>query len=343
MAALTLVAFLLRLTLVRDSLAGDELFMFNIVHERSLGDALSIVRETEKTPPLFFVIVWAAAKLGDPTIWSRVPSLLCGTALIPMAYLLGLRTVGRVPAVIAAVILTLDPFAIFYATENRSYAAVTLFTALSTLALLVALESNQRRWWLAYGLAVLAVLYTHYVGVFVLIVQALWALWTRRGRIRELLLVHALVVMAFLPWIPSYLVQQSHSSGEARRISDLAPPSVEYFADINARVLIGHPFVRLRDLPGTLAAAVGIGVIVLASLAALVRAWRRRREGLRLSSPITLMTLLAVATPVGIGLLSLPPDFSFMLPRNLSPSLPAAALVVAWLIVSLRGRLAIAG
>jgi Dolichyl-phosphate-mannose-protein mannosyltransferase len=339
--AVTALAFGLRLALVRDSLLGDELFMFNIVHDRSLGDALSIVRETEKTPPLFFILVWASAKLGDPTVWSRVPSLVLGTALVPLAYVLGLRTVGRVAAVLGAAILALDPFAIFYATENRAYAAIAFLAALSTWCLLRALETSRPRWWVAYGLAVVAVLYTHYVGVFVLLVQGLWAFWTHRERIRELIVVHGLIVLAFVPWLPSYLVQQSHSSDEARRIASLAPPSLDYFGAINARALLGHPTFGLGELPGRVAAALGLGVVLAAAVAAGIRVWRVR-PGLRLSSPIALLALVAVATPVGVGLISLRPGMSFMLPRNLSPSLTAAVLVVGWLLVSLRRRAAIA-
>jgi hypothetical protein len=93
-AALTAIAFALRYATLHDSLAGDELFMFRIVHGNSLRDALHIVRETEKTPPLFFVLVWGAAKLGDPTVWLRVPSLVFGTLLVPVVYAHG-RPDGR--------------------------------------------------------------------------------------------------------------------------------------------------------------------------------------------------------------------------------------------------------
>ena len=55
-AGLTALAVALRLATMRDSLMGDELYMFNIVHGHSLGQALHIVRATEKTPPLLFIV-----------------------------------------------------------------------------------------------------------------------------------------------------------------------------------------------------------------------------------------------------------------------------------------------
>jgi hypothetical protein len=339
--ALTVVALALRLPPMRDALVGDELFMFRIVHDRSLGDAWHVIRETEKTPPLFFLFAWGAAKLGDPTLWIRLPSLVFGTALVPLAYLLGLRTVGRAAGVVAAAFIALGPFSIFYATEGRAYSAIAFLAALSTLCLLHALDTNRRRWWVAYGLAVLAVVYTHYIGIFVLLAQAAWAFWVYRERLRELIVVHGLALLAFVPWIPSYLLQQSHSSDEARRIAAFAPPSLEYLAEITARVQVGHPFIGLKDLPGRAVATLAVGVIVLAAAAAVVRLWRRGRGALRLSSPVVLIGLLAVATPAGVALISVRPGMSFMLARNLSPSLVAIALLVAWLLVSLHRRAAI--
>ena len=340
-AALTLLALGLRLVLVRDSLNGDELFMLNIVQDRSLGDAMSIVRETEKTPPLYFFLAWVSSKLGDPLVWSRVPSLLFGTALVPLAYLLGLRTAGKMAGVVGAGMLALEPFAIFFATENRAYAGVAFLVGLSMFFLLRALDTRNRGWWAAYVLAVVAVVYTHYVGAFVLLAQAAWAFWTQRERLRELLVAHALIVLAFLPWLPSYLVQQDHSGAEARRIALLAPPSAEYLGNINVRMLFGHPGFPLSEVPGRAAALLGIALILAAAVAAAVRVWRRRASGLDLSSPIVLLVLAALASPIGVALLSVRPDMSFMLVRNLSASLVPAVLLVAWLLVSLGRRAAV--
>ena len=340
-AALTLLAFGLRYALVHDSLLGDELFMFQIVHGHSLGEALHTVRETEKTPPLFFILVWAAAKLGDPTVWLRAPSLLFGTALVPLTYALGLRTVGRTAGVLGAAMIALDPFAMFYGTEARAYGALAFFAGLSTLCLLWALQTDRRRAWVAYGLAVLAVVFTHYMGVFVLLVQAAWAFWVHRERLRTLLIVHGLIVLAFLPWLPSFLLQERHSGDEAGRIALLRTPSLHYLGDITLRMVFGHPFAGISEVPGRAAVIVALAVLAAAAAAAALRVYRRLTPGPRLGSPVLLLAITALATPIGVGLISLRPDKSFMLARNLSASLPAMVLLVAWLLVTLRRRAAI--
>jgi hypothetical protein len=338
--ALTVLALGLRLVLMRDSLLGDELFMFNIVHGRSLGQAMSIVRETEKTPPLFFIFTWLTAKIGDPTYWIRLPSLVFGTALVPLGYALGARTVSRAAGLVAAAMLTLNAFAIFYGTEARSYIAVAFFAGLSTLCLLEALRTGKRWWWVAYGVAVLAVLYTHYTGAFVVIAQAAWAMWTHRERLRSLIIVNGLVVLAYLPWIPSFLLQEKHSIDEARRIALYEPASWHLFGEINIQVLMGHPFVPPSHLPGTVPVIVGLGVLLAAAVAAGARAWRAR-VGPRLSSPLALMALLTVATPIGVGIVSLRPNESFMIARNFIASMVPAAVLVGWLLTSMRRRAAV--
>ena len=276
---LTLLALALRLPLMRDSLLGDELIMYGIVHDHGLGDVLSVVRDTEKTPPLHFALAWATARIGDPTWWVRLPSLVSGIALVPLGYALGLRTAGRAEGLVAAAILALQPYSMFYATEARAYALVALLAGLSTLCLLRALDTRSRWWWAAYALAVLGVAYTHYVGIFVLAAQAGWAFWVYRDRLRELVAVHALIVLAYIPWISSYLVQQGHSADEARRIAILAPPSVEYFGFANAQVAFGQPFASLRDVPGYAAAVLAVLLLAAALVAAGVRAWRRDPPG----------------------------------------------------------------
>ncbi len=340
-AGLTLLALVLRAALMRDSLMGDELFMFNIVHNRSLGSALSVIRNTEKTPPLFFLLAWASAKIGDPTLWVRLPSVLAATALVPVGYLLGSRTAGRNAGLMAAAMLALDPFTIFYGTEARAYSAVALLAAISTLCLLEALRTRRRRWWVAYGLAVVAVMYTHYIGIFVLGVQAVWALWTHRDQLRTQLIVYGLVVLAYLPWLPSFLLQQRHSAAEARRIAAVAPASLNLFARFNIQALFGAPFVALKNLPGTPAVVAGLSTLGILAILAVVRAWREPARRPRLSSPLTLIVLLTIATPIGILLVSLRPHQSFMLARNLIPSLVPAAIVVGWLVCAAGRRVAV--
>lgn len=328
-AALTLLAFVLRLAQLHQSLFGDELFLYAIVAHHDLGHVLSAVHDTESTPPLHFLLAWAAGKIGDPTVWIRVPSLLAATALVPATFVLGRRTVGVRASLFAAAVMAIAPFTIFYGTEARAYATLGLLSVLSTLALLNALddEAGRRRWWVAFAALTLAILYTHYAGVFVVAAQGAWAAWRHRDRLRSLAIAYAAAAIGFAPWIPSF-VFQSHDSAAAR-IEKIYPLTPESALRGMLEVVPGHPLFRLGDLPGRAWVAAFVALVGVTVALAIVARRSRPPEQRPAHRPdrLGLIAAVAVATPAGAILFSLGPQ-SIYLPRNLIPSLPAAALLL---------------
>src|SRR6266536_2507679 len=183
--ALTLLALLLRVLAARQSLAGDELFTLEIADRPTLGDVIhGVSGPLEITPPGFFVVAWAFAKLGDPTYWLKAPSVIAGTLTVPVTYAIGKRTVGRAAGLIGAALLAVSPYAVFYGSEARAYALTGLLVAVATLLLLVALERDRWPWWVAFGASLAAAMYAHYVAAFPLLALVAWALWYHRDRWR---------------------------------------------------------------------------------------------------------------------------------------------------------------
>jgi uncharacterized membrane protein len=333
--ALTLIALVLRLACVHQSLFGDELFLYFDVHKHTLGEVLSMVRGTEKTPPLGFVLGWLFARGSHAATLVRVPSLAAGVATVPLVYALGARTVGRVAGVVAAAWFALSPFQMFYATDARAYALVTGLVVLSTLALLRALEDRQLRWWALYVVAATAAVYTHYIAALVLVPQAAWGLWTHRALWRAQLSAHALVVLAFVPYVPSFIDQARNSGDEARRISEISPFTAGHVAEVWAQSYIGHAYVGLRVMPGRL--AVGVVAVVLGGLLIALVLWRRKAP-----ARVGLLGLLALVAPAAIVLYDLRPHASFLLPRNMIVAAPYGLLLIGWLLTAARPRLAMA-
>jgi len=336
--ALAVVGIVLRAVGLDQGLYGDELFAYDHLHGRDLSGVLHAVTTThalvpEITPPLFFVLAWAARHLGGDLVTTmRLPSLVLGTALIPLVFALGTRLVGRSGAVMAAALTTLSPFAIFYSQEARPYATLAFLTCLSTFCLVNALAARGTAWWVAYTLSLAAVVYTHYSGIFVLAAQTLWALWYHAPRRRPLLLATAGAVLLYLPWLPHLSAKGQLKIYEAFRASRIPGRAEE--------VLPGHPFAPVQHLPGTVAlvvflAAVGIGLVL-----AIRRAVRRRLEGRPLlSPPAVLLVLLASATPLGLLVYSAATDHFLLIPRNYSASFPALVLVVGAVLTRPRARL----
>ena len=330
-AAMTVVALVLRLPGLRQSYFGDELFTYEVATRSSLHAVLAGVHsDLEITPPLFFVVAWVFQKVGDPFLWMRLPSLLAGVATVPLVYLLGLRTVGRRAAVVGAGLFTLSPMAIFYATEARAYALMTMLLVLSTLALLRAMETNQWHAWAVFGLLEAGALYTHYTAIFVLGTQAAWGLCTRRALLRQMALAHLGAALLYLPW--SSGLQEDRSAPAQKVMAAFTPFTLRSTVEHLERFVAGGPFAPLGDLPGRL----GLALLASAAAVAVVGvAWRRARAGpVHIDSRVALVGLLALAAPVGEALYSTVGD-DLLSPRNLMSSLPALALAFAALVTAL--------
>ena len=335
--ALTLLALGLRVAAMDESFFGDELFTHLIATRPDLHAVLAGVRSTlEISPPLFFVIAWLFGKIGDPFVWLRMPSLLAGVATVPLVYVLGARTVGRAGGLAGAALFALSPFAIFYASEARAYALMTLIVVLSTLALLRALETNERRWWVAFALLQAAAMYSHYTAVFVLAAQFGWAFLTHPERRLPLFLSSAGAAVLFAPWVP-LMIDDSNAPNQ-RIIGAFEPFGVKTVARNTGRLVDGGPFAPLTDLPGT-AAFVMLGLATLIGLAGLAL---RLRRGTRpaLADRAVLIGLLALAAPVGASLYSALSDDLYVA-RNLISSLPYLALALGALLTALPRALAV--
>lgn len=332
--ALTAAVLVLRFSQIHQSLLGDEVFTYHDVVGHSFSSLLTgVYTGGENSPPLYFLLAWLSAKLGDPTVWIRLPSILLGAATVPTIYMLGRETVGRGAGLIGAAVVALSPFSLYYGVEARPYATMAFFVVLSTLALLKALDTHSPAWWVVYALAGAAAAYSHYTSVFVLGVQAAWSLWARRERLREPLLANLLMVLLYVPWLP-------HVRGKSLvTFQRFEPLSASNIATDLMRTIPGYPYATLRAIP-TILGLVAIGICLLLGIA--VAVWRRSRERHWTQDPshLPLLVALALATPIGLFLYSVLVT-DLWLARGLYASVPAAALVLGALLIRLPRPLAV--
>jgi 4-amino-4-deoxy-L-arabinose transferase-like glycosyltransferase len=333
LVALTALGFGLRCADMGQSLFGDERYTYSIVTQNGLHGVWHQVYTTSITPPLHYFVAWLAVQFGgDPTVTIRIPSLILGTALIPLTFLIARRVGGVRLALLAAGFMALSPFAVFYSTEARAYELMTFLVALSTFALLKAGDDERKVWLVVHALAAAGALWAHYTAAFVLVAQAAWALWTRRVERRRLVVAEAAIVVLFLPWLPGYL-HQRHNPGVSL-FTSFSPLTAGSIFGFPLRTLVGHPFLGLAAVPGSL--GIGLVAVLLAlaiAAAPRLRAARLKRPSLR--SERALLVILAVATPVGLLAYAAVGPTLFSAPRELSASQPALMIVVALLVDSL--------
>lgn len=311
-AAITAVALALRLVYASQSLLGDEFFTYEIATKPSLGDVFTGIDESESTPPLIYVLTWLAAKLGDAADTIRLPSLVLGTATVPVLFLLARRAGGTPAGLIAAGALALSPFALYYGSEARAYAAAAFFVTVAALLLLAALERDSRRWWAALAAAIAAAALTHYTAGFALAWLGLWALLFRRERWRAVVVTFAAAGAAFAAWLP--FAQEGAAPFVIGVFAPLTLGNVGYGL---SHAMYGLPAVPISDAPG-LPAVVVLYAVTLAAAGGLAL---RVSRGVK--PELVLLAGLAVATPVGVLAYSLVSSDLFIA-RNLFVSVPAA-------------------
>jgi hypothetical protein len=342
-ALMTALGAALRITVAGDSVFADELATYWNVEGNGLGEVVSTVHgDAEITPPLYYVAAWLTTQIELTPELLRAPSLLAGTAAIPIVYLLGLRSAGRAAAIVAAAITTLSPFMIFYSAEARGYELMLVLVMLSTLALLVALDGGRPGWWVVYAACSCAAVYTHYTSVFALGAQLLWLLWVHPEARKAALIANAGAVVVFLPWLSGLIADVN--SPTTNILSGLSPFTLDAVRIAIEHWSVGYPFVfsttQLRDLPGT-AALVLLGAGLAVALAAFAVARARERPGdwlRRLDSRMVLLVVLALAAPVGAALVSAV-GMRLFGTRNLAVSWPGFALTLAALLVASGPRL----
>lgn len=208
-AALLLLAFALRLYLLdHQSLWADE---GNSVAMAPRAP-LDILQRTANDihPPLYYLLLhfWVAL-VGNSVFAVRTFSVLCGVAAVVLTYKIARTLTPHLTiALIAAGLLAISPFAIHYSQETRMYMLVTTLGAGSWLAWLRWRKDRIDRIALVYWLVTLAMLYSHYYAVPLVVAQNIaWLMSLKANRssfaprLRNWVLVQGTLVLAYLPWL----------------------------------------------------------------------------------------------------------------------------------------------
>ncbi len=169
----------------------------------SLGAMFSSMIVHETNPPLYFVLGWLWARVfGTGEVGLRSLSALVGTAVIPIAYLCGRELVSRRAGLVAAALVALSPFMIWYSQEAREYMLLAALSGLSLLYFARAWHAPSRRnvtlWAVFSALAIL----THSFAGFLVAPEGLWLLYVIRDRaIAVAIGIVAVVQVALLPFL----------------------------------------------------------------------------------------------------------------------------------------------
>jgi uncharacterized membrane protein len=169
-----------------------------------LDDVLRFAFVDRVHPPLYFVAMHLWERLGDSVYLARFFSLWWGVLIIPLTYWLGRQVVDRRVAWLAAALVAISPFDVWFSQDIRMYTLATVWVLAATGFFIRGLRDNRTRDWLAYSLFVALAAYTHHVTLFIFLPHAIFlALQLRRWptAFRRWVLAAALAAALYLPWL----------------------------------------------------------------------------------------------------------------------------------------------
>ncbi|MCS6803233.1 MAG: glycosyltransferase family 39 protein [Chloroflexota bacterium] len=184
---------------------GDETFVIWFVQQDWLSLLASIARN-EPHPPLFYLIAkgWREAVGDVETVFRFVP-LFFGVLAVPAGAQIGARLGGPAVALVAALLLAVNPFYIWNAQDARMYTQALALGLLSLLALLRLDDRPTDLLRLAqYALFSALALLTHYAFLPIAAVQnGFWLLRHRRERLalQRWLMAQSVLAALALSWL----------------------------------------------------------------------------------------------------------------------------------------------
>jgi 4-amino-4-deoxy-L-arabinose transferase-like glycosyltransferase len=309
-------------TLGLQSYRYDEAVTAIRVLHPSLFDTLSAVPNSESSPPLYYAVAWLWSRVfGIGEVGLRSLSALAGTASIVVIYLAASRLTTRRVGLIAAAIVAINPFLIWFSQDARAYSLVFLLTCLSFLFFARSLrdpEGPSRGVLVGWALFSALALATHYFAIFVVAPEAALMIW-RAARRRQVIIACACVVAAGALLLPIALHQASNQ--HARWI---AKEPLEQRLERSAAKLVGddngdeHGVRLAGPFPLVLPAGLAVAAVCLFGLLA---EGRERRD--------LLPALWVAAAGVGAPLLLALAGSDYLVGRNMIPVYVPLIVIIA--------------
>ncbi|MFQ5854226.1 MAG: glycosyltransferase family 39 protein [Anaerolineae bacterium] len=309
-------------------------------------------------PPLYFWLLWPWTHLaGESEFAARYITLIYGILTIVLAYPFGKRLAGRPVGLLAALLVALSRFEVWWSQEMRMYMLAGLMGFMATywLVRLVGrrrtkdegrrerLEIGDWRLWGFYVLFMVAALYTIYLSIVFVVVHNVWILgmlvWGRlRNKwvlLRRWVVAQAIVAGLMLPWLALALPRM-----RTWRIIE-EPPSLSFISQLYATLLATGISTNLHD--AWLATAVIAAVTLLGTIYATRNTHSVSRFTFHVSRRwrIALLLMFAIIPPLLVWLITQPRSIFYsprVEARYLLPFAAPAYVLLAWSIWELGRR-----
>lgn len=182
---------------------------FSIYYASVGWDALWEMIPNENSPPLHFIFLKCWASLVGVSVFAlRLPSVVFTSFTVVFVILIGEKYLKRYTGIIAAVFYTFSNLVMYHSHEIRVYGWFIFISAASFYLFFKYLETEKTKWVLWLAVINTLVLYSHFVGWFVLGIQGLSVLLTYRTSLITMIkkgLLLCIPVLLYLPYLAIFL------------------------------------------------------------------------------------------------------------------------------------------
>lgn len=249
-----------------------------------LPDLLKTFTQPGFNGPLYFLMLRGWIDLtGQSEFALRFLSLIFGVLGVALIYVLGRRLFNRPIGLVAALLLTVSAYHVWYSQEAKMYTLITALVLAAIYSLRRAVEENRRRWWVSVVVCSSLAMYAHILAALLIpVLVALFVLWwpLSRSRLRPGLVALALLTLPYVPlaiWQLPLVFQPAETGFGRFTFSEMA-------------LILGKAYARgiLNQLPESLTHLAAALSAALAVFGLLNYARPTHRHGLRTSSLILL-------------------------------------------------------
>jgi mannosyltransferase len=260
---------------------------------------------------------------GDGAFAIRLPSVIASGAAAGAVALLGLRLFDRRVALAAGLLTAVSLPLVFWGQDARGYAGMVALVAGAFVAFAALVESGGRRAWIAYVLLTALSVYASFVAIFAVPAQLAALAWRGRAHATAWRRVASALGACVVCWIPLAVLAATRGSGQ---LFWIARPNLK--AEKQVVLALTSAGFEPNFRPTAIAGVLAVATVALLVLAA-VRIARQPGWGaaVALSWLVVPLALMWLESLVG------QPIFTA---RNLLVSLPAVALLVAWVVMTAR-------
>src|SRR5262249_9857512 len=208
LACIIWLAFLLRVwNLTKESFWADEGWTMMLSKGPTLSDVVRTMAD-DQHPPLYFALMHYWVELaGNSEFAVRFLSLAWSVLGVAIIYRIGADAFSPGTGAAAALMLALADNDTFLAQDARHYTEMATLASASTLFYLRYLRHPTRANGIGWLLSSAALMYTHYLGGFILIIQLVHLLVFAGCKRRDMLVRWAAICAAWLPWAFVFLNQ----------------------------------------------------------------------------------------------------------------------------------------